>query len=90
MSQRLLKRNTQTKSDFQKYQIIRNEIFPRDEKIFSTYFCIALAKDKKTLPAQEIIILTNNPMLKQLSSSLQWYIDATFQIEPKEVRQILI
>ena len=47
-------------------------------------------KGQATLPAQEAIILTNKPMPKQLSSSLQWSIGATLKIAPKGFRQILM
>jgi len=38
---------------------------------------------------QEFIILANKTMLKQLSVSSQWFIDATFKVAPKGFQQIL-
>ena len=48
-----------------------------------------LSKGVTTAHAQEAIILTNKPKLKQMSSSTQWYLDATFKIAPKGFLQIL-
>jgi len=46
-------------------------------------------KNVTTKGPQEAIILTNKPMLKQLSYSSQWHLDATFKIAPKGFLQIL-
>jgi len=43
----------------------------------------------KISPPQEAIILTNKTMLKQMASSFQWFLDATFKVAPRGFQQIL-
>ena len=81
-------------------QQIRNELFPRDkDKVFSSVYCTYnLFRCHIKLPSfgknssnifQECVSLANNPMLKQLSSASQWFLDGTFKIAPKGFKQIL-
>ena len=46
-------------------------------------------KKSNTIKCHEIVILTNNPLLVQLSSNSQWFLDATFKIAPKDFSQVL-
>jgi len=47
-------------------------------------------KKKKNSPiSQKFVILANKTMLKQLSISPQWFIDATFKVAPKGYYQLL-
>ena len=45
--------------------------------------------NNQQIQTQQIVILANNTMLKQLSGTSQWFIDATFKVAPKNFLQIL-
>ena len=49
-----------------------------------------IGKKKKNAPvSQKFVILANKTMLKQLSISSQWFLDATFKVAPKGYYQML-
>ena len=55
----------------------------------TTYIPTKINNHNNQFPTQEIVILANNTMLKQLSASSQWFVDGTFKIAPKSFYQIL-